>query len=106
MRRTIGQKLSRKQEKDTAQRYGGQLNPGSGNGTHRKNDVRTDSTSIECKITTKDSYRLTLPDLEKAEFNALLDNRSMVFKITFAGGSQPKSYVVIAEDDYWNEYVT
>lgn len=44
-------RASRRQERRGAARYDGSVNSGSGNGWLRKNDVRTDTLSIEYKHT-------------------------------------------------------
>lgn len=88
---------SRRQETRASKLYGGSRNSGSGNGTWRKNDVRTDDLSIELKYTDKKSYSLKLAELQEAEKNALLDNgRNHLFGISFAG----ENYVVMPEHDY------
>lgn len=106
MSRPANLSMSQKQEKDTAKKWGGTQNAGSGNKWQRKNDVRTKDESIECKVTSKGSYSLKLSELLTAEKNALMDGRDMRFKITFADpagfrGLRPeKSYVVLPEEDY------
>lgn len=92
-------KESRRQEKRRAERSGGRRTPGSGNGI-RKNDVRTDEFSFECKFTAKRSYTLRLDDLLKAEKNALLEGRTMVFEVNIAG----HTYMIMTEAD-WEERI-
>lgn len=89
---------SQRQEINIAKRYSGTTNAGSGNGWVRKNDVRTEEESIECKITSKGSYTLKVSELIQAEQNALLDDRVMLFIIEFA--SNNRRYVVIDETDF------
>lgn len=67
----------------------------------RKNDVTTADTSIECKTTRHLSFSLKLAELIKAEFNAAVENRDMVFKVTFEQtGVIPLSYIILPEEDY------
>lgn len=84
---------SRAQERKGAALHGGSVNSGSGNGTWRKNDVRTEDLSLEYKYTDKKSYSLKVDDLLKAETHAILDGREMVFGISFAG----EDFVVMRE---------
>ena len=92
-------KASLRQERATAKREGGTVNPGSGNGWKRKNDVRTPEESIECKTTTKKSYTLKLDELLLAERNALLDGRRMRFELEMGG----RIWVIKAYEDYLAE---
>jgi hypothetical protein len=94
---------SQRQERTTAKRYHGVTNSGSGNGWVRKNDVRTDTESFECKTTTKGSFTLKLSDLTKAEQHALLDGRRMVFEIEFS--SNDRRYVILSEEDYYEMHI-
>lgn len=88
---------SRRQERKGAERYGGTVNSGSGNGTWRKNDVRTEDMSIEYKYTDAKSYSLKLADLLTAEKHALLDGgRDMIFGISFAG----EDFVIMRESTF------
>lgn len=93
---------SRKQEKRVARSLGGTVNPGSGNGA-RKNDVWTDTESVELKSTRAKSYSLKLDELGAAWIHAVSDNRRMAFGIEFVireRGIIPTRYVVLTEDDY------
>ena len=78
-------KKSQRQERKGAAMHGGQVNSGSGNGTWRKNDVRTEDLSLEYKYTDAKSYSLKIADLLKAEKYALIDGREMIFGISFSG---------------------
>lgn len=91
-----GLRKSQRQEKRAAAIYGGSRNAGSGNGDYRKNDVRTDTLSMELKYTGKKSYPLKLDDLLKAEKHALLDGREAMFGIEMGG----RNWVVLSEDAY------
>lgn len=79
---------SRKQELAGAKRFGGRVTPGSGNGWHTKNDVRTPDLSIEYKTTEKKSYSLKYDDLIKAERNALIDSGRQFLFIVELGGRE------------------
>lgn len=70
-------KRSRLQEKRAAARLGGSVNSGSGNQWRRKNDVRTETESVELKTTTHDSYRVTAAEIDTMVKNALLDGARM-----------------------------
>ena len=74
MTRSIEQKRSRRQEQKTAKEINGRTTPASGSRWHQKADVRSDKFLIECKTTTKDSYRLTAKTWEKIANEALRDN--------------------------------
>ena len=95
---------SRKQEHDGAKRYGGTVNSQSGAGDIRKNDVRTDTESIEFKGTSNTGYRLTLADLCTAWRHALMDGRNVIFGIEFFRTDKffgvPTRWVIQPEDDY------
>lgn len=85
MTRSPGQRASIKQEKQVAADNDGQTTPGSGNGWRKKNDVISADYSFECKTTTKRSYSLKRDELDKAEKNALMDGRDMIFVIDIDG---------------------
>lgn len=95
-------KRSRQQEQRGAQRLGGRVTSGSGNGWVTKNDVKTDDLSVEFKYTDKKSYSLKHADLQKAERNALMDSgREFAFIVGFGEvhGSNMRisdEYVVIS----------
>jgi len=98
-------KRSQKQERDTAERYGGRVNSQSGAGWVRKNDVTTPTSSIECKYTEKASYSLKVKDLIKAWIHATQAGRRMVFAVEFMETpsnqyTRRQRYVVLTEDDY------
>ena len=89
-------KKSARQENRLAQRYGGSVTPGSGNGWIKKNDVRSADLSIEAKYTDKKQFTLKQADLHTAEQHALLDGRDSVLIISFSG----EEWAVIREADY------
>lgn len=77
-------KRSRQQEQRGAERLGGRVTPGSGNGWVTKNDVKTDDLSVEYKYTDKKSYSLKHAELKRAERNALMDSgREFAFVVGF-----------------------
>jgi hypothetical protein len=90
------QRASRRQEKNIARTLGGRTVAGSGSGWAVKNDVRSDTWSVECKTTTKKSYSLTNDALLTAEKNALLDFRTMAFAIEMCG----RTWVVLAYETF------
>lgn len=89
-------KDSRAQEKRAAKDYGGTVNSGSGNGPWRKNDVRSDVYSIECKVTDKYSFSLKLKELIRARMYATLDNRTMLWEIRMCD----RDFVLMPRDDF------
>ena len=75
---------SQKQETRLADTLGGRVTPGSGAGWSTKNDVKTESISVEVKYTDKKSYAIKKDDLLKAERQALLDGgREFAFIVGF-----------------------
>ncbi|KUL44712.1 hypothetical protein ADL22_12270 [Streptomyces sp. NRRL F-4489] len=91
-----GLKKSQAQEKALAAKYQGVVNPGSGNGWLHKNDVRSARFSFEAKTTEKKSYSLRLDDLLKAERNALISGREMVFAVELGG----RNWMVISQETF------
>lgn len=89
-------KRSRVQEKRLAKETGGYVNPRSGAGDWHKNDVRTDSLSIEAKTTSKAQYALKSAELVQAERHALLAGRDMAFIIDMCG----RSWTVVPTEEY------
>jgi hypothetical protein len=89
-------KRSRVQEKRLAKEAGGYVNPRSGAGDWHKNDIRTESLSIEAKTTSKSQYSLKNLDLLLAEKNALLAGRDMAFIIDMCG----RSWTVVPTEEY------
>jgi len=96
---TEAQKVSKAQEKRTAETYRGSRNVMSGAGWNKKADVRTEDFLIENKAKlSKDakSYTLKLADLRKLRKQAILDDRIPLFQIDMGG----HRYVVLDEDDF------
>lgn len=89
-------RMSRKQEHDGAERFGGTVNSQSGAGWVRKSDVTTPTELIEFKRTDKLSYSLKLAELKMAYQHALLAGREMVFGVEIGSDR----YVVLTEDYY------
>lgn len=87
---------SQTQEKKAASRYGGHVNPGSGNQWYHKGDVRTPDLLIEAKYTDAASYSLKVADLHKVEKQAYAIDKDWAFLISFGG----EEFVVIRESDY------
>lgn len=97
---TEGQRRSRKQEERLEREFGGQRSAASGAFWSRKGDVRSDEYLIEAKTTLSKGYRLTLAALVENERHAVLDGRVPLFEIEFAGGARPRSFVVMAREDF------
>jgi len=87
-------KASREQEKAVAKRLGGKVQPGSGSQWMRKGDVSTPDFLVECKVTEKQSYRLTRAVLDKIEQEAAMENLEYALVVDIAG----KSYAVVSTD--------
>jgi hypothetical protein len=90
-------KKSRKQEKQTADRYKGSRNAGSGAGWMRKNDVRTDKLLIENKFTDNvKGYSVKVKDMNELRKQALMENRIPVLQIEIGG----VRFITMYEDDF------
>ncbi|MDJ0463168.1 hypothetical protein [Streptomyces sp. H27-C3] len=89
-------KRSQDQEKKLADRYDGTVNSGSGNGWIHKNDVRSERFSFEAKTTEKKSYSLKVDELIKAEKNALISGREMVFAVELGG----RNWMVLSQETF------
>lgn len=90
-------KQSRKQERQTADRYKGSRNAGSGSGWLRKNDVRSHEFLIENKFTdNQKQYSVKLKDLTELQQRAILEDRVPVLQFEIQG----RRYVIIPEDDF------
>lgn len=88
-------KKFQKQEKDLAQRSGGQMQSGSGNGHWRKGDVRTDEFLIDAKRTDAASWTLHAETWETIRQQALLDGRSPMIALELGG----RSFIIVEEGD-------
>lgn len=91
-------KDSQRQERLLANRLGGTVNSGSGNGWIRKGDVRTEEELFELKITSAKSYSLKDAELEKNYNQALIDGRIPIFLVEFKISGN--SWVIMSKDDY------
>jgi hypothetical protein len=90
-------KRSRKQERQTADRYKGSRNAGSGSGWLRKNDVRSHEFLIENKFTdNQKQYSVKLLDLIELQQRAILEDRIPVLQFEIQG----KRFVILPEDDF------
>lgn len=88
---------SQAQEARVAKRAGGRVQPRSGAGWARKNDVRTGRFLIECKRTdNKRSITLHATDLEALRRNAIRDSRIGTLQFDLNG----RSYYVLSEVDF------
>jgi hypothetical protein len=91
-------RLSDKQERRTAEQFGGTVNPGSGSGWRRPQDVRADGLLIEDKRTGKRSITIKADDWEQLRRNALSTGRTPLMEIELAG----VDYVMVRQVD-WEE---
>jgi hypothetical protein len=92
-----------RQESRLANITGGTRNAGSGNGWVRKADVRALGKLIEAKWTKHKQFPLKLADLQELEHHAVIDNRLPVFCIEFQDKHGRHRYVVLREDDYFDD---
>lgn len=74
----------------------GTISAGSGNQWHRKNDVRNETYSIECKTTKYNQYTLKRKELEEAEYHALCDGRDSLFIVEMNG----REWVIQPKEDW------
>lgn len=91
-------KDSRRQESRLANKLGGSVNSGSGNGWIRKGDVRTEDELFELKITSAKSYSLKDAELETLTNQALVDGRIPIFMVEFK--TTGNAWVIMSKDDY------
>jgi hypothetical protein len=88
---------SKKQERRSASAYGGSVQPRSGAGWYKKNDVRTSHFLIENKLTENlKSYTVKFTDLRDLAKNALQEDRIPVLQFDLGG----KHFVILNEDDF------
>ena len=91
-------KRSQRQERRVADRTGGRVTPGSGNGTRKNNDVCSATESWECTTTAAVSFPLKLANLRTAATHAVMDGRWVVFGSEFS--STGDEYVILEQSDY------
>lgn len=95
MARTPLQKLSDKQEKDTAKAFGGKVQPGSGSGWLHRQDVKADGYLIEDKRTGNKSISIKTSDWEQLRKEAILSDRVPIMEIELGG----RKYAMLLRDD-------
>lgn len=93
---------SRAQEKRDALAYGGRVQAGSGCGTFKKGDVRTDDLLIENKRTDKQQMTIKAEWLDKIRNEALTEGRTPVVGIEIAG----REWVLLLKEDYLTDRET
>ena len=91
-------KDSQRQERRLANKLGGTVNSGSGNGWVRKGDVRTEDELLELKTTDAKSYSRKDAELEKLTNQALVDGRMPIFMVQFK--TTGNEWVIMSKDDY------
>jgi len=91
------------QERRVAKRRGGKLNPGSGSGWRKPNDVRETKVLWEMKQTSAKSISIKLADWEKLRSSALLSGVMPAMHLQLGDGVRARRLVVISEDDF-DEY--
>lgn len=92
-----------RQEARVAKRRGGKLNPGSGSGWRKPNDVREKKILWEMKQTSGKSIKVELEAWEKLRSNALLSGVMPAMHLQLGVGVRARRLVVISEDDF-DEY--
>lgn len=91
------------QERRVVKRRGGKLNPGSGSGWRKPNDVRETKVLWEMKQTSGKSISIKLSDWEKLRTNALRSGVMPALHLQLGDGVRARRLVVISEDDF-DEY--
>lgn len=87
---------SRKQERSTAKRVGGNVTKASGAGDFEKGDVRVKRVSrIECKTTKAKSFSVTLDMIEKIEAAALQAGEVPVMEIEIDNTARKPVSVIV-----------
>jgi len=94
--RSEGQKRSRRQEKDTAKRFGGRVTTGSGNQWFAKGDVKTPVLLIENKYTGGEQITMKKVDLRKITDEAVAEGRVPALCLELSGDH----YVVLPRGDF------
>lgn len=90
-------KLSRKQEKDSAKFHNGRVQPGSGSGWVRPNDVQAERFLVENKRTDNErSITIKADDLRRVRVNAT--RRDLIGILEFYLGGQ--NYIILHRDDF------
>jgi len=91
------QRVSRKQEKETAQKFGAIQHAGSGSG-FRSHDMHTERLLIENKTVLQGNRQITLKadDLKRLTYAALIQGRIPILHVRLAG----EDYVLLTEADF------
>lgn len=94
--------MSRKHEKETAQRTGGRRVPGSGNQLGRPGDVSGDRDLQELKATQKTDTRISLGWLRKVAFEAMTQGKQPIVNMRFTKLMPPcpQDWVMVPADFY------
>jgi hypothetical protein len=94
---TANKRKADKQEKRLADMIGARVQPGSGSGWKRRQDVRSVKFLWEMKRTdNKKSISLKMDDLSQLRKNALMDGRVGVMHVEIGD----KRFIVLSEDDF------
>lgn len=93
-------KNSIKHEKRVAELVDGERTFGSGMFPHLKGDVHTGEYFLECKVSTKQSYALSLKRLKKLDQEAKKANKIPVMFITLRDGRQRYDYALLKASDF------
>jgi Holliday junction resolvase len=92
------QRVSRKQETQVSNRFSARRHAGSGSG-HRKHDMHTEETLIECKTVLSGNRQITIheDDLKSLKYNAAIQDRSPMMHIRIA----KENWVLIPETRFY-----
>jgi len=93
-------KAWQQQERAIAKRRGGKLNPGSGSGWRKPNDVREKKVLWEMKQTGAKQITVKLSDWDKLRSNAILSGIMPAMHLQLGEGRGARRLVVISEDDF------
>jgi len=85
------------QEEDTAKKYKGKRQIGSGAFAGYKEDIKTDTYLIQTKFTSKKSISIKLNDLRNLIKHAFQINKKPMMRITFL--DYPISFILIPEEE-------
>ncbi len=96
-------KKSQLQEDEVAVVVDGKRQPGSGNRPWKPRDVKSDDFLIECKYTSKGSYRVTRKLLQQIENDALARGKNPALVIGFSKEDMIKDNWIAVPLYVWRE---
>ena len=90
-------KFYSKNEKEVMKSYGLDVTPMSGAGWLIKEDGQNDHIIAQLKSTDSNSYRISLDDIDKLEYHALVENKIPLFIVEFL--QRDERYFIIRPED-------